>query len=314
MNNENIYLIGIDGGGTKTDCLVVDENNQIVAKASAGPSNPRILGMDLATLNIASSIKKALSDVEKKKIGFLFIGIPAFAEEFKEREEEIRDLVLERLGDFSIDKEDVVVGSDQEAAFISGTEKKDGVIVISGTGSVARGWNKEKEVKTAGWGYLAEGGAAYEVGQKTYQSVVEALDGRDEKTLLTEMVLEKFDAKDIDDLNKVIYHLTPVESLAPLSVLVNEAAERGDEVAKKILIDTSSYLFKTAKNTIKRLDFKETFPVVLTGGMFNSKTFLDHFREEIEKEFTLAAVIIPEEKPVYGAVKLAKKYYEEKNA
>jgi len=178
-------------------------------------------------------------------------------------------------------------------------------LVIAGTGSVARGWNEGKDVKTGGWGWLADKGGALQVGQDAYKKTAEALDGRIEKSLLTEMILKSFNAISINDINKVVYKKEAGEVFSPLSLIVNEAAIKGDETAKSILIDHSKHLAELAKNTIRILDFKEKFPLVSVGGMFNSEIFLNTFKEEVLLSSSLLEIIFPEKTPAEGALKIA---------
>ncbi len=302
-----MYLIGVDGGGTKTESMIVNLDGSVVAEGVAGPSNPRSIGVEKAVLNIAESIKKAFSGIEKKEVTSVLVGIPAFKEEYGEKEEEIKERLVKNIEIFSLNKEKIILKSDQEVAFCSGTNEKNGVVAIAGTGSVVRGWNNERDVKTGGWGWLADKSGAFQIGQEAYQKAVEALDGRIEKTLLTELVLKNFKAEGVNDLNKIIYQKDPIGVLAPLSVLVNEAAERGDETARKILEEAGKSLVFSAKNTIKKLEFREKFPFVFVGGMFKSDIFLSTFKEELLSYCPKAQIVIPKEKPVTGAVKIALK-------
>jgi N-acetylglucosamine kinase-like BadF-type ATPase len=304
-----MYFIGIDGGGTKTESVVSGLDGKIVGRGVSSSSNLRDVGVERAVFSIADSVCKAFLDVKEKEIEVALIGIPSFAEEFGEKKEEIKSLILERLKEEGVFVKKIEIVSDQEVAFVSGTDKKEGVVVISGTGSVARGWNKGKDVKTSGWGYLADEGGAFQVGQKAYQKFTEALDGRAEETLLTEMIKKEFGVKNIADLNKLVYCDKCIEFLSSLSVLVDKAAEGGDSMAKSILIYTAKELAVTTKNTIRKLDFKERFPLVLVGGMFKSRIFSEFFKEYITMFSSLADVIIPEKSPAEGALKIAVESY-----
>ena len=304
-----MYLIGVDGGGTKTESMVADLDGNIIATGEGGSANFRDLGIKEAVKNITEAVEKSLLEIKNKEISSIFIGAPAFAEEYKEREEEIRKEFLRNIKSFSINEERVFIGSDQEVAFRAGTDKSDGVVVIAGTGSVSRGWNSGKEFKTDGWGYLTDSSGAYQIGQKVYQRVIQSLDKREKETLLTEMVLEFFKAKTIIDLNKIIYQNNLIKNLAPLSLCANDAAKKGDVVAKNILDDASKELAIATKNTIEKLEFKKDFPLVLVGGLFRSDIFLNNFQREILENVPRVEIILLEKKSSKGAVKLAKEEY-----
>ncbi len=189
-----MYLIGIDGGGTKTDCIVTDLERGFVASASAGPASLRDLGIKKAVENVVKSIKGSLENVPEKEIAVLFVGLSGFAEEFKEKENDIRSKIKEELESNNIKARKIHIDSDQKVAFRAGTDKKDGVVAIAGTGSVVRGWNREKDVKVSGWGFFADESGAFYIGKEAYRKTTQMLDGRIEKTHLANKVLEFFDA------------------------------------------------------------------------------------------------------------------------
>ncbi len=305
-----MYLIGIDGGGTKTESMVADLEGNVVATAITGSASPRNVGVEKAMSNIGKGVREAFSCVKQEKIALIFVGIPSFAEEYGEKEEEIKEALYEEIKNLPLEKSRIVIGSDQETAFSSGTDEEDGVVAIAGTGSVVRGWNKGRDVKTGGWGWLADKSGAFQIGQEVYQKTVEALDGRSERTLLTDLVLKEMKVDNIKDLNKIVYGKNPIEVLAPLSILANEGSEKGDEIAKDILVEASGELAHSVKNTVKKLEFEEEFPLVLIGGMFKSDIFLKTFVEEGLRFFPSARIILPEDKPAWGAIKLAIRNYE----
>ena len=304
-----MYLIGVDGGGTKTESIIAKENEEIISFGESGSANIRNVGIDNATSNIAKAIEDSFTKMKtegKIEVASIFIGIPSFAEEYRDREGEIRDEIFKKITLFLVQKERIFIDSDQRVAFRAGTDKRDGVVVIAGTGSVVRGWNKKREHKSCGWGYLAEVTGAFRVGQRAYQEVAKALDGRREKTLLTEVFLNFFGVKDIIELNKIVYSKNPIDIISPASLVVSEAAEKGDSVARDILNDASRELAIATKNTIDNLDFREDFPLVLSGGMFKSDIFLENFKREVLKDVSSAKIILLKEKPTVGAIKLAK--------
>ncbi|MCD5384957.1 MAG: hypothetical protein LRZ94_01420, partial [Candidatus Pacebacteria bacterium] len=180
-------IITIDGGGTKTECLISDIHGNIIGTSLSGPSNIRNQGLDTSIDNIANSIQ----DIIREKdvfISVLVIGLPAIEEEHKNQTEEIKEGLL-KCGKIPIDSKDrIFLYSDQEIAFLSGTDKKNGIVIISGTGSVVRGWNNGNEAKVGGWGYFADEGSAFWVGQQAYQIVTRGLDGRENRGLIVNEV------------------------------------------------------------------------------------------------------------------------------
>src|SRR5260370_25056239 len=54
------YVLGFDGGGTKTDCVLMDESGAIFARSRSGPSNPSRVPLDLAYAALLEAMDKAL--------------------------------------------------------------------------------------------------------------------------------------------------------------------------------------------------------------------------------------------------------------
>ncbi len=301
-----MYIVGVDGGGTKTETAFADLNGEVIKTVTGRPSSMRNIGWEQAVVNVAETM------AGMKEVCSLFVGLPAFAEEYGEKKEQIEKMLREKLADVLTPEAVVVAGSDQEVAFRSGSDKKDGVVVIAGTGSVARGWNGDREVKVGGWGWLVDKGGALQIGIEAVKRTVEAFDGRRMKSSLTEKVMEHFQAQHVNDINRIIYQKDRAEFLAPLAITANELVEE-DEVAREIITQAADSLADSYATALRQLNFTENFPVVLAGSMFKSELFMDTFRRKAERANSLAEIIIPTEKPVYGAVLLAKNNYDKKN-
>lgn len=301
-------IITIDGGGTKTECLISDIHGNIIGTSLSGPSNIRNQGLDTSIDNIANSIQ----DIIREKdvfISVLVIGLPAIEEEHKNQTEEIKEGLL-KCGKIPIDSKDrIFLYSDQEIAFLSGTDKKNGIVIISGTGSVVRGWNNGNEAKVGGWGYFADEGSAFWVGQQAYQIVTRGLDGREDRGPIVDEVIKLLEVNRIEDINKIIYD-NPTKILPHLSIAVDNASKKNDRVAQDILDTGVSYLVLGVTTVIDRLKFSDEFPLVMVGGMFRSEHFSRSFKEKVSEKVKFPRFIIPQKRPVFGALKIAKKIYE----
>ena len=300
------YVIGVDGGGTKTVAALADLAGRILKIGRAGSSSPRNVGIKRAAQNIAQAIKKAFKKGKNGRILSTFVGLPAVEEEYRSKKEEIKKEILKQKGISPILKGTLIIGSDQITAFRAGTKEKEGIMLIAGTGCAAHGWKGNRETKCTGWGWLADEGAAFWVGQKVFQAIFKELDGRGPKTLLTKMVFQKLKTKIKENLSSKIYSKNPTETIPLFSVFCDSVARKGDRVAKAILLEAARELALSLKTVIKKLDFKkQKFPVVLVGGMFKSKIVLDTVQKEVKKIAPGAQFIQPKKAPAIGAVRLA---------
>ncbi len=297
--NQEKFVIGVDGGGTKTTAALANLKGKIIKKNTTGPSNLRNLGIKKAVENIAKAIELIL---KKGKIISTYIALPCLEEEFKYK----KSIILQELKKYKkiapIFQGKVTIDSDQVAAYFSGTDKKDGLILIAGTGSVVRGWLDNKTFKIGGWGWLSDDGSSFLTGQKGIQAVLKDLDGRGPKTLMTNLVLKKWKIKKPEDLLKKIYNQEIIKNVSLFSIIIDEAANKNDQIAKNILNSTAQELAKITNYLIKKINFKEKVPLVLVGGMFKSKIVLNIFKKEIKHPVEF---ITPKNKPINGSIKLA---------
>lgn len=298
---EKKYVIGVDGGGTKTMAALADSEGKISKLVKTGPSNLRNVGIGKAILNICQAIKKVKKG---KKIGSIFIGLAAIEEEFKFEKEKIKREIRKKIKF----RGKLEIGSDQIVAFRSGADEKNGIVLIAGTGAVCHGWKNGKEAKTSGWGWLDDEGSGFWVGQRGFQAIFKELDGRGEKTLITKLVFKNWRLKKKEDFLKKVYGKDSIRQVSLISRIVDEAAKRGDRIARKIMEEAGKELVFNVKKVIEKLNFKnEEFPIVLIGRVFESEIVLKIVKKEIKKIAPKAQFLIPQPKiePVIGAVKLA---------
>lgn len=301
MKNKNQrYLIGVDGGGTKTEFALADLNGKILNLVKGNSSNPRNIGIRKAVENIVEGIKRSKRD---KKVDLIFIGLPAIEEEYKSQKVRIKKEILKRLKNF---KGELIIESDQVVAFRLGTQEKDGIVLISGTGCVCHGWRGKKEAKTSGWGWLADEGSGFWTGQKGLQVVLKDLDGRGSKTLIRRLLFREFGLKNRNDLLSKVYGDYSTRQISLISRIVDKAANKKDKIARSIMEEAGKELAMSAKTVIKKLDFNDKiFPIVLVGGMFDSRITLNVLKTEIKKIAPGAHFLKPKLTPVIGAIKLA---------
>ena len=298
------YLIGVDGGGTKTVAILANLKGKTLAKSETGSAHPRDIGVAKAVENVALAIERILP--KKGKILCTFLGLPAMEEEFKFKKAVIKKELSRHRKLSLIFEGKLIVGSDQLSGFRSGTDEKDGVMLNAGSGSVAHGWRGKKEMITDSWGHLSEMGSAFWVGQKALKKVCKDLDGRGEKILITRLLFRELKIKNKQKFIERIYLGNTQETIRSFSILVDKAAKKGDKVAKDIMREAGKELALSANTVIKKLNFQKVkFPLVLIGSMFKSKIVLDTVKKEIKKNAPKVKFIRSKVEPAIGAVRLA---------
>ncbi|MBZ9578447.1 hypothetical protein KJA14_01205 [Patescibacteria group bacterium] len=298
------YVIGVDGGGTKTIAALGNLKGKILRLAKTGPSNLRNVGIKEAAQNIALAIKKVLP--KKGKILSAFIALAAVEEEYKFKKDKIKKEILKEKGISKILKGKIEIGSDQIIAFRAGTDEKEGVVLISGTGCVAHGWRGKKEAKVGGWGWLDDEGSGFWAGLKGFQAIFKELDGRSPKTKITKLIFKEWKLKRKEDLLKKAYSKDSILRTSLISRIIDKASKTGDKIAISIMEKAGKELALAAISVIKKLNFQnQKFSLVLVGKMFKSKILLNTAKKEIKKFASKVKFLKPKAEPVIGAIKLA---------
>lgn len=303
-----MYVIGIDGGGTKTCGLISDLAGNLLFKAYRDCSNYLQVGIPQAKNNLVSLIDELLSS-QKATRDALSIACLGLAGAGRESD---RNTIMEFLTEAGLEKNKLKIVPDFLIGLASGTFSEPGIIIISGTGSVVFGINKKGEMKRAGgWGHiLADEGAGYQFGQEALKAVMRAYDGRGPATLLTDKILKFLSLENPEQLVKwSLNDGLKKDKVASLAPLVFEAYKEGDKVAEEIIDLACAGITYAVKAVVTGLKMElEPFKVVLTGGNFlNQPIYVEKITPKIKSIAPNAQVILPRFEPAVGAVFLALK-------
>ncbi len=313
MKQEIQYIFAVDGGGTKTDFVIADQNGKQLAKLKIGPSNLysrsyREIKKDW-NQGLKKLVKKANMPARTK---FSAAGIGIAGLDNKATKRLAKKLAKEVLAFRApLDKKLLVV-NDTVIGFWSGCGDvcTYGIGIVGGTGSNCYGVNKKrKEYWVSGLGHiLADEGGGYEIGMHALKAAVKSADKRGPKTVLEKMILQHFKEKDVRDLIPHIYYKPFGKTeVAEIALLVEEAAIKGDKVAVKIAEEAADELVLMVKTVAEQLKMqKEAFNLVMIGGVLQRDPIVTkQFKKEVKKICPNASLIIPTEKPVMGALRMA---------
>jgi N-acetylglucosamine kinase-like BadF-type ATPase len=297
-----IHVIGIDAGGTKTVCQLADADARIIAEARGGGANLQAVG--------ELEVEKVLYRVMEEAIGgraivpdAICLGIAGVD---RPGDAAVVRAIMRRIGY----QARVLVVNDALVALEAGAPRQPGVVIISGTGSIAYGRNSRHEAARAGGrGYvLGDEGSGYWIGRAALRAVLREADQRGQRTLLTPLLLKHFDIANAQGLLHEVYYSNLVPSaIGALSQCVEAAFREGDAAAIGILRAAADELEASGLTVARRLGMiGEAFPFVLSGGIFRAVPWL---REELQRRLPVAspgseARLLGRE-PACGAVALA---------
>ncbi|MCT7971378.1 N-acetylglucosamine kinase [Laspinema olomoucense] len=314
FNDSTDWVLGIDGGGTKTVCLVMDETGTIAGRGEAGPSNYQTIGLAAAGESISQAIALAVKNLPGVAIAGIGVGLAGVGRPADVQV--VQGLVTGLYQEsplpicWKLHSEGVVVTHDCAIALVGGTRSASGVAIVAGTGSIAYGCNPQGESKRAGgWGYrFGDEGSGYQIAIAGLKAAARSHDGRGPKTLLPDFFLNYLNLNQLEDLIEVIYRRGwGVTEIAALSPLVDRAAAAGDAIAIQILDDAAAELALMTETVASALFTPDqAFEVVTIGGVWRSVCHLgDRMGESLRRQFPAVQVISPRHEPAYGAGLLA---------
>src|SRR5207253_1084265 len=192
---------------------------------------------------------------------------------------------------------------DVATALAGGTAGQPGVVVISGTGSVALGIAADgRSVEVGGWGFLmGDEGSGYAISIQALSAATGTFDRRAPHTVLVSAIPDIFGCSDLWTLHPKIYSgELGRPRIAEIARVVGDAANTGDEVARTILAGAAEDLAAHALAVLTGLNALDVdLPIATAGGVWKAGTpILDPFRAAVARDAPRARVHDPLFPPV----------------
>lgn len=268
-------VVAMDGGQSTTTCIVTTPHGDVLGSGAAGPANHinEPGGPERCRQAVTAALQAALADasLDPRRVHLLAAGF-GMSGGGARMQEIIRDCIA---------ADHVVVIPDSVASWQGATGGDPGVVVISGTGSVAYGRNQQGDERWAGgWGYLmGDEGSGYWIGIWALSAATRSHDGVGAATTLEERIPNAFALPDLRAVHTALYSdkLGRVQ-IARLGRVVDEAAAAGDTVARAILECAAEHLANLAQTVFNCLGLQVGQDrVSYVGGVFRSAIILGRF-------------------------------------
>lgn len=302
------YMLGIDGGGTRTRALILDEKGEVLSLGISGPSNYNDVGEAEAQANLAQAVENArrVAGLPVQPFAAVFMGMAGVVSTHDHT-------TMQRIATnlHLTDGQAVGVDHDCRIALAGSLGGRPGIVLIAGTGSSVYGMNAEGQGwRTGGWGYLiADEGSSYWLGVQAMRHAVMAYDTRGEPTRLMQTVPAFLG---IDEMNEIMHRIYVQKftraDVASLGPLVMDAAREGDKVGLELIRQATKDLADTIAAAARYLDMATapTCEVSIVGGMLNAgDIFIEPLHQAIHQALPNVHITPAEMPPVMGAGLLA---------
>jgi N-acetylglucosamine kinase-like BadF-type ATPase len=301
MTDRRFYL-GVDGGGTKTEFLCIDDSRAVVARATTGTTYHPQIGLDGAVDRLrqgVAAICEALA-IAPGRIAHAFFGLPGFGEH------SLIDPRLDAACGTILGHDRYACANDMVCGWAGSLAGEDGINLVAGTGSIGYGERRGLSARVGGWSEVfGDEGSAYWIAIQGLNAFSRMSDGRLPRGPLHAAVRRALDLpSDLDICAATVgEHGMGRDRIAGLAQLVSEAAEEGDPVAHRILEQAGAELAELAGTLRTLLGYAPDEPALLSwsGGVLTHQQVV---REQFVRQLGargLFALIEPRHGPGLGA-------------
>lgn len=295
-------VIGLDGGGTKTEGICLNQEGEILNYIRGGPSNFQVTGTMLAQETIKGIIDRLINGFNAPEVTAICYGLAGV-----DRDRDV-EIITEFIEPIHLGGKYEFV-NDSMNALRSGTKDNVGIALISGTGNNAMGRNQKGEIwRVGGLGYdFGDYGSGSDIGQAGLRAASRYIQERGPKTILKDLICETYNLDHLYDLMEFWYEdnypaETEIKDLCPL---VFKAARLGDYVAAFILKDVGYEFAQNAKIIAKHLFPDEKgFTLVLGGSVFQKgecPILVNTILDSVRRDYPAVELKILQAPPVLGA-------------
>lgn len=301
-----MYVLGIDAGGTKTHCVIADENENILAEGLAGASQHQLFGIRQTEENLQLAVSAALkeADLTLQDLSYAVLGMSG-----ADGEDDLA--LLNPAAEKVLPGVPFRVVHDAWIGMYSALKEPFGVVSICGTGAGHAGRNRQgDELTLRNLDYrLGNYGGGGDLVEKALHYAFRSDEGTYEKSALEAAVPPIFGVSTMEDVCRLLKQnpLSDKERYQ-LPITVFQLANSGDSVCRMLIQDLGHEEGLYAAAVIRRLHMEnEQVPVVLIGSLFHSDDplLLDPFMEAVLTAAPAAYPVLPTRKPVTGAVRMA---------
>jgi len=304
------YVMGVDGGATKTLAAVLDLRERTLYLGHGGPSNQDAVGAEVAVRELLRGADEAL---EQAGIDAGQLGAAVLAIAGTDTQDVARNVRAARTDAW-------LVVNDVVAAWATATGGGPGVAAIAGTGSNVFGVGGEgaeaRAWRAGGWGHaLGDEGSGYWLGVQSIKAALRHRERSGPPTALSDALPAFFGEESVEAVAARVYSkpLTKGE-IAAFAIETAKLAERGDAVARQLYERGARELGEQIAAVIRQTGLAEDssdgaaaeFPVGLIGSAYKAgRVFIQPLTEAIHACAPGARVGTVEMAPVGGSLLLA---------
>ena len=261
------YFLGIDGGASKTQYALCDENGLLLGQFT-GPGSPyRELGIETVCSILKQGIEEICHEIEHSCVSGVCFGMPCYGENIED------DLLAAQHIRNALAPLPLTFENDVAAAWAGSLAFACGIVMLAGTGSMALGRDMNGVIKrVGGWSeFFSDEGSGYWLGRRTLELFAKQADGRLPRGRLYDIVRENFSITNDYSIVGIVesQYINSRRNVASLQKLLMRAATEGDAAASWLYAEAAAEMAVMIKALRKQMALAPQSPVSYAGGLFN---------------------------------------------
>ena len=309
MGSETVTaFLGVDGGGTKTDFLLIDDSGRVLASHREGSAYYLEIGVEALEAMVGRGIRSTLAQaaVPANELTFACIGLPAYGED---------SALIGRFDDIAVNvipRRRYRCVNDMVCGWAAALAGRDGINIVAGTGSIGYGEFESRSARAGGWGELfSDEGSAYWLAREALTLFSRMSDGRVPRGALYGLVRANFKLQSDLDVCAAVYGPPAMtrSELAALAPLLSQAALVGDPAAQQLLASAAQELASIVHAVRDQLGVppRSALPVSYSGGLFQQGTLTSLLAAALKTDARRYEYAAPQLAPRAGAALYAAK-------